>query len=154
MKFLSFSQTKLGSSLSLPAHGWVGARATSFLAAHFALQNTLSKSAEKKASPSEGEAEGGCGGNSASPEPKQSPGALLSKSRPPKKSFVFLLEEIIGGAQIKNCEQNFSLSERELASGGGAERQNSAFGFSLKKVRISFSVRSKTKQKPLMGFLF
>src|SRR3989338_10172096 len=46
MKFLSFSQTKLGSSLSLPAclcvnarrqaHGWVGTRATSFfLAAYF-----------------------------------------------------------------------------------------------------------------------
>ena len=47
-----------GSSFALPAHGWVGARATSSLAAHFALQNTLSKSAEKKASPSEGEAEG------------------------------------------------------------------------------------------------
>jgi len=28
MKFLAFSQTKLGSSLSLPAHGGVGARAT------------------------------------------------------------------------------------------------------------------------------
>jgi len=35
------------------------------------------------------------------------------------------------------------LSERASASGGGAERQNSAFGFSLKKVRISFSVRSQ-----------
>ena len=42
MKFLRFSQTKLGSSLSLPAHGWVGARATSLLAAHFAKQNTKS----------------------------------------------------------------------------------------------------------------
>jgi len=73
----------------------------------------------------------------------RSPAALLSKSRPPKKSFVFLLEEKIGRAQIKNCEQNFSLSERASASGGGAERQNSAFGFSLKKVRISFSVRSQ-----------
>ena len=93
--------------------------------------------------PSEGEAEGGCGGNFASPEPKRSPAALLVQSRPPKKSFVFLLEEKIGGAQIKNCKQNFSLSERTLASGGGAERQNSAFGFSLKKVRISFSVRSQ-----------
>jgi len=41
MKFLAFSQTNLGSSLSLPAHGWVGARATPFLlAAHFAKQNT------------------------------------------------------------------------------------------------------------------
>src|SRR3989338_5620779 len=60
MKFLTFRQTKiLGSSLSLPAHGWVGARATSSLAAHFALRNTSSNSAEKKGSPSEGVAEGG-----------------------------------------------------------------------------------------------
>ena len=29
-----------------------------------------------------------------------------------KKSFVFLLEENIGRAQIKNCKQNFSLAER------------------------------------------
>ncbi|MDD3608088.1 MAG: hypothetical protein PHQ20_04875, partial [Candidatus Moranbacteria bacterium] len=56
----------------------------------------------------------------------------------------FLLKEKIGRAQIKNCEQNFSLSERALASGGGAERQNSAFGFSRKKVRISFRVWSQT----------
>ena len=136
--FLKNVNESLGSSLSLPAHGWVGARATSSLAAHFAKQNTNSVGVQ-----SEGEAEGGCGGNSASPEPKRSPAALLSKSRPPKKSFVFLLEEKIGRAQIKNCEQNFSLSERALASGGRAERQNSAFGFSLKKVRISFSVRSQ-----------
>ncbi len=133
----TFVKTK-GSSLSLPAHGWVGARATSFLAAHFAKQNTNSVGVQ-----SEGEAEGGCGGNSASPEPKRSPAALLIKSRPPKKSFVFLLEEKIGRAQIKNREQNFSLSERASASGGGAKRQNSAFGFSRKKVRISFSVRSQ-----------
>jgi|GEM_PF-1999473 len=138
-----------GSSLSLPAHGWVGARATSFLAAHFAKQNTNSVGVQ-----SEGEAEGGCGGNSASPEPKRSPAALLVKSRPQKKSFVFLLKEKIGRAQIKNCEQNFSLSERALASGGGAERQNSAFGFSLKKVRISFSVRSLQKDIQSLDILF
>jgi len=136
-KILKFGNQK-GSSLSLPAHGWVGARATSFSAAHFAKQNTNSVGVQ-----SEGEAEGGCGGNSASPEPKRSPAALLSKSRPPKKSFVFLLEEKIGRAQIKNCEQNFSLSERVSASGGGAERQNSASGFSRKKVRISFRIRSQ-----------
>ena len=62
MQFLSLSQKLfhfLGSSLSLPAHGWVGARATSSLAAHFVLQNTASNSAEKKGSPSEGVAEGG-----------------------------------------------------------------------------------------------
>jgi hypothetical protein len=41
----------------LPAHGRVGARATSFLAAHFAKQNTNSVGVQ-----SEGEAEGGVGG--------------------------------------------------------------------------------------------
>jgi len=40
-KTLNLGKQK-GSSLSLPAHGWVGARATSFLAAHFAKQNTNS----------------------------------------------------------------------------------------------------------------
>jgi len=136
MKFLRFSQTKLGSSLLLPAHGRVGARATSFLAAHFALQNTLSNSAEKKASPSEGEAEGGCGGNSASPEPKRSPAALLVRSRAQQKSFLFLLEEKIGRAQNKKYEENFFAGWRALASGDGAERQSSQSGFSSKKVRI------------------
>jgi hypothetical protein len=110
MKFLSFSQTKLGSSLSLPAHGWVGARATSFLAAHFAKQNTNSVGVQ-----SEGEAEGGCGGNSASPEPKRSPAALLVQSRVPQKSFLFLLEEKIGRAQIKKCEENFFAEQRAAA---------------------------------------
>ncbi|MFA6463247.1 MAG: hypothetical protein WCT51_04380, partial [Candidatus Shapirobacteria bacterium] len=79
-KILILSNKNQGSSFPLPAHGRVGARATSILAAHFALQNTLSKSAEKRAVGSEGEAEGGCGGNSASPEPKRSPAALLVQS--------------------------------------------------------------------------
>jgi len=56
---INFMQHVLGSSLSLPAHGWVGARATSFLAAHFAKRNRASNSVEKKGSPSEGVAEGG-----------------------------------------------------------------------------------------------
>ena len=47
MKFLRFSQTKLGSSLALPANGLGGSRATSSLVAHFALQNTASNPAEK-----------------------------------------------------------------------------------------------------------
>ena len=57
-KILKFGKQE-GSSLALPAHGWVGARATSSLAAHFALRNTASNSAEKKGSPSEGVTEGG-----------------------------------------------------------------------------------------------
>ena len=48
MKFLAFSQTKLGSSLSLPANGLGGSRATSSLVAHFALQNTKFESKKGK----------------------------------------------------------------------------------------------------------
>ena len=40
MKFLAFNQTKLGGSLSLPAHGRAGTRATPFLAALFVKQKT------------------------------------------------------------------------------------------------------------------
>ena len=57
--FSKIVNESLGSSLSLPAHGLGGARAISLLAAHFALRNTASNSAEKKSSPSEGVAEGG-----------------------------------------------------------------------------------------------
>jgi hypothetical protein len=73
------------------------------------------------ASRSEGAAEGGCGGNSAAPE-RWSPAALLVQSRTPKKSFVFLLEEKIRRAQKEIRKQNFSLVERALASGGGANQ--------------------------------
>ena len=132
MKFLSFSQTKLGSSLSLPAHGWVGARATSFLAAHFAKQNTNSVGVQ-----SEGEAEGGCGGNSASPEPKRNPATLLIQSRGQQKSFLFLLEEKEIARQIKKCEENFFAEQRAKRALAGRSVQNSQSGFSSKKVRIS-----------------
>ena len=134
--FSKIVNESLGSSLSLPAHGRVGARATSTLAAHFALQNTHSKSAEKRAVGSEGEAEGGCGGNSASPEPKRSPAALLGQSRVPQKSFLFLLEEKIGRAQIKKCEENFFAEQRAKRAAAGRSIQISQSGFSSKKVRI------------------
>ena len=77
------------------------------------------KSAEKIAVGSEGEAEGGCGGNSASPEPKRSPAALLVQSRTPHKSFLFLLEEKIGRAQIKKCEENFFAGWRGFRATAG-----------------------------------
>jgi len=48
-KLKSINKNK-GSSFALPAHGWVGARATSSLAAHFALRNAASNSAEGGAS--------------------------------------------------------------------------------------------------------
>src|SRR3989338_10319634 len=66
---------------------------------------------------------------------------MLVQSRTPKKSFVFLLEEKIGRAQIKKCEQNFSLVWRALASGGGAGQ------FRSKWVRAKFRIEHQT-QKP------
>jgi len=96
---------------------------------------TLSKSAEKRAAQSEGEAEGGCGGNSASPEPKRSPATLLVQSRPTKKSFVFLLKEKIGRAQIENRKQNFSLSERvKRAAAGWSVSRSVQKRFALRSV--------------------
>jgi len=72
--------------------------------------------------PSEGAAEGGCGGNSAAPERiqnKASPAALLVQSRTPQKSFLFLLEEKIRRAQIRKSEENFFVGWRASARGGG-----------------------------------
>jgi len=89
-KILKFGKTK-ESSLSLPAHGRAGARATSSLAAHFAKRNTKFGGGGKARA----------GKNSFPPTP-------FLFARPSLKVF-----------------------------------QNSAFGFSLKKVRISFSVRSQ-----------
>ena len=48
MKFLRFSQTKLGSFLSLPAHGRAGARAIPFSAALFAKQKKRNSAAVEK----------------------------------------------------------------------------------------------------------
>ena len=109
MRYFEYSQSNLGSSFVLPAHGKGGARATSlFPAAHFAKQNTNSVGAQ-----SEGEAEGGCGGNSASSEPKRSPAALLGQSRVPQKSFLYLLEEKIGGARKSKIEKKTFLRNGE-----------------------------------------
>ena len=94
------------------------------------------KSAKKIAVGSEGEAEGGFGGNSASPEPKRSPAALLVESRTQQKSFLFLLEEKIGRAQNKKCGENFFAGWRAKRAAAGRSAQISQSGFSSKKVRI------------------
>ena len=72
-------------------------------------------------SPSEGMAEGGCGGNSALPSQKieASPATLLVKSRTQQKSFLFLLEEKIGRAQNKKCKENFFPGQRAKRAAAG-----------------------------------
>ena len=47
------------------------------------------------------------------------PAALLVESRTQQKSFLFLLEEKIGRAQIRKSEENFFAGWRVVASGGG-----------------------------------
>src|SRR3989338_7088099 len=142
MKFLRFSQTKLGSSLSLPAHGRGRAMATSSLVAHFALQNTASNSAEKKNRPSEGVAEGGFGGNSATPERNQivdSPAVLLIKSRTPRrKGFISFFNKKKNGGKGGNKRRKDIFCER---GGAGFSRRRWGWlpywGFCSKNVRTS-----------------
>ena len=97
----------LGSSFPLPAHGWVGARATSLLAAHFALRNTASNSAEKKGSPSEGVAKGGGWGEEfrhARAVAKRFRRLGIKTSK--QNNFQFLLEKIIWRAGDKKLKEN------------------------------------------------
>src|SRR3990167_2681717 len=102
--------TDLGSSLTFSGEGGWGKEKNLV-----AIKNPVR--------PSEGAAEGGCGGNSAAPERNQteaSPAALLVQSRTPQKSFLFLLEEKIRRAQIRKSEENFFVGWRASARGGGA----------------------------------
>src|SRR3989339_643639 len=116
-KNLSFVNTK-GSSFALPAHGWVGARATSSLAAHFALRNTASNSAEKKGSPSEGVAEGGGWGEEfrhARAEVKRFRRLGIKTSK--QNNFQFLLRKIWRAETRSGANQAFFVQKRfELRS--------------------------------------
>ena len=144
----NFVNKLLGSSLALPANGLGGSRATSLLVAHFALQNTASNPAEKnraKPEKQKGKKEGGWG---------EGIFALLRlrierfrfsliKRNTKQKNFLFLLKEKIAREKIKKCRENFSV----LVCRSGAEASGNApyyySGFSLKKVRISFRIRSQ-----------
>jgi hypothetical protein len=73
--------------------------------------------------PSEGMAEGGCGGNSAMPERNQkvdSPAVLLEEAGHHRKILFSLGEEKIRRAQNEKSKEYFSVVRRVVASGGGA----------------------------------
>ena len=76
------------------------------------------------ASPNEGEAKGGCGGNSASPERIQkadSPAVLLVQSRTPHKSFLFLLpphQNLVWGFRRKNRARKLKNVKKTFLRGG------------------------------------
>ena len=102
-KFNKSVNENKGRSLSLPAQGRAGARATSSLAAHFALRNTASNSAEKKGSPSEGVAEGGGWGEEfrhARAEAKRFRRLGIKTSK--QNNFQFLLKEKGSRKKLKN----------------------------------------------------
>ncbi len=86
--------------------------------------------------PSEGMAEGGCGGNSAMPErielsPRHLPGYL--EGRTPKKNVLSFLEEI-GRAQIRKARNIFLWCCRAKRGSGGA----SSFVGVLRKMGSDF----------------
>jgi len=47
------------------------------------------------------------------------PTALLIRAEQHKKSFLFLLEEKIGRAQIRKCKENFFMGRAGFRHGGG-----------------------------------
>jgi len=160
MKFLAFSQTKfLGSSFALPANGLGESRAISFLVAHFALQNTASNPAEKnraKPEKQKGKKEGGWGEGIfallRSPRRRRGWGGSVSAipllAEYQNRTFFFsLIEKNFGGARLKKCREKFSVLlavvKRRRAETLGGIYSKSASGFSLKKVRISFRIRSR-----------
>ena len=61
-----------------------------------------------------------------------------------RKIFFSLIEKNFGGVRLKKCRENVSvlLAVRRAETRGGIQSK-SACGFSLKKVLISFSVRSQ-----------
>ena len=77
--------------------------------------------------------EGVWGRNSAAPEPKRSPAALLIQSRSQQKSFLDLLEEEIGGARKSEIEKKTFLlaGERQRAAAWRSVKRSaqSRFGF-------------------------
>ena len=125
-KLKSINKNK-GSSFSLPAHGWVGARATSSLAAHFALRNTASNSAEKKGSPSEGVAEGGGWGEEfrhARAVAKRFRRLGIKTSK--QNNFQFLLRKI-WRAGVKKLKENCFALLAELRRAETRSGANQAF---------------------------
>ena len=124
----------------MPAHGWVGARATSFLAAHFALRNTAFGASEKSESGKER-----AGRNSPQtplpPRPKNKIGVAkrfrrLGIKTSKQNNFQFLLRKIWRAGVKKLKENCFAL----LAEVRRAETRSGAIpAFSVQK---RFELRS------------
>ena len=127
---LIFTQQLLGSSFVLPALGGVGQ-------GRLNMNNKIPPKKSGEARKQAGKKEGGLGEGIFARLPKRSPAAPLVQGRGQQKSFLFLLEEKIGRAQIKKCEENFFAGQRAKRAAAGRSVQISQSGFCSKKVRIS-----------------
>jgi len=109
---------KIGSTLLSPAYGWVGQGRLHFYFVFWFLNS----SAKNSVRPSEGMAEGGCGGNSAMPERNQivdSPAVLLESAGHHRKILFSLGEKEIRRAQHEKSKEYFSVVKRaERATAG------------------------------------
>ncbi len=145
--FIKFGNLS-GSSFLLPAHGSGGARATIKM---IAPQKNRAEPEKQK-----GKKEGGLG---------EGIFALLRLrierfrfslnkrnirqygGQAPQKNFLFLLKEKIAREKIKKCRENFSVLVCRSGAEASGNAPHSCSGFSLKKVRISFRIRSQIDVK-------
>jgi hypothetical protein len=107
-------------------------------------------SAKKFASPSEGAAEGGCGGNSAAPEPEAKPRRLFVQNRAEQKNCLSLLEEFFGGARKSEIVKAIFL--RGVPSHGTAAGRSGWFRSGISD-KMSSSRVVKTHQNLTFGKL-
>jgi len=137
MKYNPFRQIISGRSALLRAHGSGGASAT---INKLAPQKNRAKPEKQK-----GKKEGGLG---------EGIFALLRlrierfrfsliKRNTKQKNFLFLLKEKIAREKIKKCRENFSVLVCRSEAEASGNAPHSCSEFSLKKVRISFRVRSQ-----------
>ncbi len=143
MKNSYFSQSISGSSASLRAHGSGGTSATLKMTAPQKNFRAKPKQAGKK--------EGGLGGGIFArllTAPKARLGwerfrLSASAKGQNRKIFFSLIGKNLRRARLKELRENFSvlLAVRRAETRGGVQSKF-ACGFSLKKVRISFRVRS------------
>jgi hypothetical protein len=77
----------------------------------------------------------------------------LIKRNTKQKNFLFLLKEKNAREKIKKCRENFSVLVCRSEAEASENAHHSCSEFSLKKVRISFRIRSK-KIKTQKGFSF
>ncbi len=131
----------------MPAHGWVGARATSFLAAHFALRNTASNSAEKKQSERGRGGRRGLGGGGIPPRPSRSeafpPFGIKPNIKAKQLSIPFKRKRV--ARKIKELKRKLFCFARRSSAGG-----NAGAGFQIIRAifaRKRFELRSAIATK-------